>query len=159
MALNNLKTLTTTTAIVTSVKLIATPADRLGLGFAAGAYSADDLSQGQFPLPHNPEPEQVRSRQDESAPQMRKQTRAGAPDAVPPAGPVGCHSPGSRAVVSWPSLSGANRTAIVTDSRWDRLTTVSVVRSRISRDCQSPARTCDKQGLLRKVTPATTAGK
>lgn len=159
MALNNLKTLTMKTAIVASVKLTATPADRLGLGFAAGAYSADDLSQGQFPLPHNPEPEQVRARQEQSAPPMRKQTRVGVPDVVPPAGRVGCLSPGSRAVVSWPSLSGTSRTEIVTDSRWDRLTPVSVARSRISRDCQSPARNSDKQGLLRKVTPAMTAGK
>ena len=155
MALNNLKTLTTKTAFVASVKLSATAAnDRLGLGFAAGAYPADDLSP-------NPVTEQVRAWQERSAPQMRKQMRAGSPDAVPPAGPVGCLPPGSRAAVSWPLAADASshRPSITTDPSRTRVITVSVARSRTRRDCQSPARICDKQSLLRHVAPATAAGK
>ena len=66
MTLTNLKTEQTKTVTVTSVKL-GTPADRIGLGFGAGlAYPTDNpLSPGHFPVPTNPEPEQVRSRQDE----------------------------------------------------------------------------------------------
>ena len=98
MTLTNLKTEQTKTVTVTGVKLVAS-ADRIGLGFGAVlAYPADNLSRGQFPLPHNPEPEQLRSRQDESATQMRKQMRTGESDAVPPAGPAGCLTPGSSAV-------------------------------------------------------------
>jgi len=152
MALNNLKTLTTKTAIVASVKLTATPADRLGLGFEAGAYSADTLSP-------NPVTEQVRSRQESSAEQMRKQMHVGDPGAVPPTGPVGCLPPGSRAVVSWLLTPSANWAAITTDLSRNCFTPVSVVRNRNRRDCQSPARNCDKQSLLREVAPATTAGK
>src|SRR5688500_19636994 len=95
MALTNLKTEQTKTVTVAGVKLV-TPADRIGLGFGTVlAYPADDLSRGQFPLPPNPEPEQLRSRQDESAAHMRKQTRTGAPDAVLPARPGGSLPPGA----------------------------------------------------------------
>ena len=88
MALTNLKTEQTKTVTVAGVKLV-TPADRIGLGFGTVlAYPADNLSRGQFPLPPNPEPEQLRSRQDQSAPHMRKQMRTGESDAVPPAGPA-----------------------------------------------------------------------
>ncbi len=86
MALTNLTTVTTKTATVASVKL-TTPADRIGLGFGAAlAYPADSLSLGQFPTPHNPAPEQVRSRQGQSAAQMRKHLRTGGTDAGPPTG-------------------------------------------------------------------------
>ncbi len=152
MTLNILKTLTTKTTTATSVKLIASPANRLGLGFEAGAYHADTLSP-------NPVTEQVRSRQEQSAPRMRKQMRAGCPDAVPPAGPVGCLPPGPRAVVSWSFTSSANWSPTATDNSRNRFTPVSVVRNRNRRDCQSPARNCDKQSLRRDATPATTAGK
>ena len=152
MTLNILKTLTTKTTTATSVKLIASPANRLGLGFEAGAYHADTLSP-------NPVTEQVRSRQEASAPQMRKQMRAGSPDAVPPAGPVGCLPPGPRAVVSWSFTSSANWSPTATDNSRNRFTPVSVVRNRNRRDCQSPARNCDKQSLRHEVAPATTAGK
>ena len=61
--MKTLKTLVLETATVTGVKL-ATPADRIGLGLGVVlAYPMDNLSQGLFPMPHNPEPEQVRSRQ------------------------------------------------------------------------------------------------
>lgn len=142
MALTNLTTVTTTTAIVASAKLTVTAADRLGLGFAARAYPSDNLSP-------NPASEQAGSRQDRSDERMRKQPHAGRP-AVPPAGPVGCLPPGPRAVVSWPTPTSTGRS---------HRTTASVSRIRISRDCQSPARVCDKQSLLRQVAPAATAGK
>ena len=142
MALTNLTTVTTSTVIAASVKLTVTAADRLGLGFAARAYPSDNLSP-------NPAIEPVGSRQALSAGQMRKQLHEGGP-AVPPAGPVGCLPPGPRAVVSWltPASTGRSRSAAV-----------SVSRTRISRDCQSPARDCDKQGSLQQVAPAATAGK
>lgn len=145
MALNNLTTLTTSTAIVASVKLVATAADRLGLGFAAQAYPSDDLSP-------NPAPEQDRSRQEQSEPQMRKQMHPDGPTAADPApnGRPGCLPPGTRAVVSWPTATKPSR---------GRVPTVSVSRTRDRRDCQSPARVCDTQSLLREVAPAATAGK
>src|SRR5262245_40607062 len=88
------------TGTVPSVKL-NTPADRIGLGFGAGqanAYPADSsLSPRRFSTPHNPEPEQLRSRQERSAThmqtpmQMRTDGPDGTevPDAVPPASLVG----------------------------------------------------------------------
>src|SRR4051794_21855411 len=90
------------TATTASVKLTV-PADRIGLGFGAGlAYPADSLSQGRFPTPHHPAPEQVRSRDGRSAMQMRKQMHTGEPNTVAPVGSAGCLPPGSRAVrVSW----------------------------------------------------------
>src|SRR4051794_14519983 len=96
MSLTNLKTVLQTVAMA-SVKLTV-PADRIGLGFGAGrAYPADSLSQGRFPTPHNPESEQLRSRQEKSATSMRKHlptdgTRV--PDTVPPASSAGCLLPG-----------------------------------------------------------------
>lgn len=145
MALNNLTTVTTSTAIVAGVKLTATAADRLGLGFAAQAYPSDNLSP-------NPVSEQDRSRQEQSEPQMRKQMHPeGSTAAAPvPNGRPGCLPPGTRAVVSWRAATKPSR---------DRFTPVSVSRTRTRRDCQSPARDCDKQSLLREVAPAATAGK
>jgi hypothetical protein len=160
MTLTNLKTVTPKTATVASA-MLTTPADRIGLGFGAGlAYPADSLSLGQFPTPHNPAPEQVRSRQGQSATQMRKQMRAGGPDAVPPAGSAGCLPPGPRAArVAWPLTSGESWLVRSTDHSRNRLPEVRVVRSRIGRDCQSPDRQDDKRTLLREVAPATAAGK
>ena len=151
MTLTNLKTEQTKTATVVSVKL-TTPADRIGLGFGAAlAYPTDSLSQGQFPVPHNPEPEQLRSRQGESATQMRKQMRTGEPDAVPPAGPAGCLPPGSSAVrVVW--------RVTVTDPSRNR-DPKTCVRLRQDRDCQSPVRSDEKHGLTREAAPAAAAGK
>jgi hypothetical protein len=168
MALKNLKTVTMKTATVASVKLTA-PADRIGLGFAALAYPTDNLSQGRFPTPHNPAPEQVRSRQEQSAKQMREQMQPGGSDAVPTASLAGClRSPGSTAVcVPWPVItrtpplhpSGSDRSVTVTDPSRNRFPKVSVVRVRLGRDCQSPDRIDDKQALLREVAPATIANK
>ena len=73
--MKTLKTYVLKTATVTSVKLI-TPADRIGLGLGVAAYPTDNLSPGQFPMPHNPEPEQVRSR-ELSAMQPRMRWQAG----------------------------------------------------------------------------------
>jgi hypothetical protein len=150
MYLTNLMTVMQT-AMMASVKLTV-PADRLGLGFGAGlAYPADNLSQGQFPVPHNPEPEQFRSRQVESATQMRKQTRTDTADAVPPASLAGCLPPGSSAVrASWPvSTTGTSRNCV----------SGACVRVRIGGDCHSPARTDEKHASARIATPAATAGK
>jgi hypothetical protein len=150
------------TATVASVKLTA-PADRIGLGFAAnGAYPADSLSQGRFPTPHNPVPEQVRSRQEQSAMQMREQMHTGGPDAVPPVGSAGClRSPGSTAGrVSW-SLTARNPWSVTpTNPSRNRFPKVSVVNVRLGRDCQSPDRIDDsKVTLNREAAPTTAAGK
>ena len=154
MTLTNLKTVTTKTATVTSVKLF-TPADRIGLGFGAGhAYPTDTLSP-------NPATEQVRSRQGQSAAQMRKQMRADGPVAVPPVGSAGCLTPGPRAVcVRWPLTAGTCWSVIATHASWTRASEVRAVRVRIGRDCQSPDRTDgNKANLLRAADLATIAGK
>lgn len=159
MTLTNLKTELTKTATVTSVKL-AIPADRIGLGFGAGlAYPADSLSQGRVPTPHNPAPEQVRSRQGQSAVQMRKQMQVGDPGVVPPASLAGCFPPGPRAVgVSWTFIPGESWSVRVTDPSRNRSPKVCV-RLRLDCDCQSLDRSDDKHALLREVAPAATAGK
>ena len=160
MALKTFKTVMKT-ATVASVKLTA-PADRIGLGFAAnGAYPADSLSQGRFPAPHDPVPETVRSRQEQSAMQMREQMHPGGPDAVPPAGSAGClRSPGSTAGrVSW-SLTARNSWPVTpTNPSRDRFPKVSVVNVRLGRDCQSPDRINDSKAALRDAAPTTAAGK
>lgn len=154
MTLNNLTTVTTTTAILAGNKPTTKPvAVRLGLGFAAADYPADALS-------HDPVTEQVRSRQEQSAPQLREQMRPGCPGAAVPAGPVGCRPPGSCAVVSWSFPPSASWSNAATDPSRNRFPTVSAARSRSRRDCQSPARTCGKQSLpCGDAIPATTAGK
>jgi hypothetical protein len=159
MTLTNLKTVTTKTATVTSFKLAA-PADRIGLGFGAGQnYPADSLSLGRVPTPHNPAPEQGRSRQERSATQMRKQMRTDSPGAVPPASLAGCLPPGSSAVcVPWSVTVGASWSVSATDPSRNRLPEV-LVRSRLGRDCQSPDRHDDKRTLQREVAPAAIAGK
>jgi hypothetical protein len=115
MFLTNLTTALTKTATTTSLALVV-PADRLGLGFGAGQndYPADDsLSQGHIPVPTNPKPEQLRSRQGQSAEQMRKQLRTDAPP-VPPTSLVG--SVPSVARVNWrtpPADTNRNRNPLV----------------------------------------------
>jgi hypothetical protein len=149
MSLTNLMTVMKTVAMA-SVKLTV-PADRLGLGFGAGdAYPADNLSQGQFPVPHNPEPEPFRSWQVESATQMRKQTLPDTADAVPPASLAGC-LPGPSADRVWCPVTD-------TDPSRNRNSEVCV-RVRIGGDCHSPARLDEKHALARIATPAATAGK
>ena len=151
MTLTNLKTEQTKTATVTSF-VLAVPADRIGRGFGTVlAYPADPLSPGQFPLPHNPEPEQLRSRQDKSAARMRKQMRTGVPDAVPPTGPVGCLTPGSSAVRTWWRVT-------VTGKPRNRNPKTCVRLCRLS-DCQSQARSDEKHGLTREAAPIAAAGK
>lgn len=114
MFLTNLTTDLTKTATTTSFALVV-PADRLGLGCGSGQnYPADDsLSQGHIPVPTKPQPEQLRSRQGESAAQMRKQLRTDEPP-VPPTGPVG--SVPSVARVNWrtpPADTTRNRNPLV----------------------------------------------
>jgi hypothetical protein len=150
MTMTNLKTVTKTATVASFV--LTTPADRIGLGFGAAlAYPADSLSRGQFPLPHNPEPEQLRSRQDGSAAQMRKQMRTSVPDAVPPTGPVGCLPPGSSAVRAWWRVT-------VTGKTRDR-DAKSCVRISSLSDCQSRGRSDEKHGLTRIAAPIAAAGK
>lgn len=154
MSLTNLKTVTKTVTAA-SVKLTA-PADRIGLGFGAGhANPADFLSLGHFPTPRNPEPEPLRSRQDQSATQMPRQMRPDGtkvPYAVPPASSAGCLRPGSSAVrVSW--------RVTATDLSRSCLPTVSAVRNRLGRDCQSPDRFVGNHGLTREAVSAPAAGK
>jgi hypothetical protein len=166
-----LKTQVLKTATVTGVKLAA-PADRIGLGFGVAAYSTDPLSPGHNPVPHNPEPEHVGSRQERSAMQMRVQMQA-VGDAVPPAGSAGCPSvPGVSAgrstsaagsFTSWRRatwaaagrtrevlrVAGTGRADLPRDLRHDRL----------GRDCQSLRRLDDKRDATREVCSAATAGK
>jgi hypothetical protein len=161
MALTNLKTVLTKTAKVTGVKLAA-PADRIGLGFGIGsttAYPTDSLSQGRFPAPRNPEPEQFRSRHGQSATQMRKHMRTGTPGAVPPASLAGCLPPGSSADrVLWSLTVGASWSVSATDPSRNRFPR-ACVRLRQDRDCQSPVRSDEKHALTQGTAPAATAGK
>jgi len=165
-----LKTLVLKTATVGSVKL-TTPADRIGLGFAAVAtYPAEVLSSGQFPLPLNPAPEpNVGPRQELLAMQMHEQMHAEA-IAVAPAGPAGCLFPGSTARSRpwswlWSPAEGtrvtAKRAAAGRHTSTSGLTggsrglPVDTGRSRFSgftgrqhpvgRDCQSPDRDDDRR--------------
>lgn len=152
MSLTNLMTVTQQTVTVTGFVPV-TPADRAGLGFgmAALAYPTDVLSQGHFPTPPNPEPEQLRSRQDGSADApMRKQTRTSDPDAVPPASSAGVLTPGSSVDrVSW-------RTS-ATDTRRNR--DPKAPAGLCHRDCQSSVQSSDKRALAREAIPTATAGK
>lgn len=115
MFLTNLTTDLTKTATTTSSALVV-PADRNGLRFGAGQndYPADQsLSRGHIPVPTKPELEQLRSRQGESAAQMRKQLRTDEPP-VPPTGSVG--SVPSVARVTWrtpPCDTTRNRNPLV----------------------------------------------
>jgi hypothetical protein len=169
-----LKTLVLKTATVTGVKL-ATPADRIGLGFGVAAYPTDNLSPGQFPMPHNPEPEQVRSREVLSATQERMHLRAG-DDAVPPTSSVGCPSaPGvsasrfaSPSAPPFPAWQRTTRTAVVGRTREVRLHAAPGLAElprdlrhsdRLGSDCQSPDRFSDKRNATREVCSAAEAGK
>jgi len=151
--MKTLKTLVLKTATVTGVKL-ATPADRIGLGLdVVRAYPMDNLSQGLFPMPHNPEPEQVRSRQLSA---MHPRMRHASDDAVPPASSAGCF-PGASAVrfatndasrfTGWQrtmrtAATGRNRLAVTS-----RTHVLGDLRhhDRLGSDCQSPDRLGDKR--------------
>jgi len=140
-----------TTATMTSAMLVIS-ADRIGLVFGSGQapLPADPLSRGRVPAPRNPEPEQLRSRHGWSAAHMRKQVRAGTPDAVPPTGPVGYRPPGTSADrVAW---------LPATDPVRDRDPKGRVTLC-TARDCQSPVRRDAKRPLARVAAPAAVAGK
>jgi hypothetical protein len=171
--LKTLKTVLLKTVNVTSAKL-GTPADRIGLGLrASSAYPMDNLSSGQIPLPHNPEPEQPRAEQLSRA-QMRMQMRAG-DDAMPPASLAGCpSSPGFTAVtfaspfaVSLADWQRTTQTAATSRSQTDCLSAVSRESypgdlsrdDRFGCDCQSPDRNSDKQIAIRKADSAVIAPK
>ncbi|WP_439623337.1 hypothetical protein [Gemmata sp.] len=171
--LATLKTLVLKTATVTGVKLV-TPADRIGLGFGVAAYPTDNLSPGQIPMPHNPEPELVRSREELSAPQSRQQLHAGG-ETVPPGGSAGC-LPGLTATRFAPasaspltrSWRAATRTAAAGGTREGLPVAVpgsadfsrDLGRTdRFGRDCQSLRRFRDLRGAKREVGPAAAAGK
>jgi hypothetical protein len=160
MALTNLKTVLTKTAKVTGVKL-AIPAERIGLGFgpATADYPTDSLSQGRFPTPRNPEPEQLRSRHGQSAAPLHQQMRPGTPDAVPPASSAGCQPPGSSADrVTWSVTVGESWSVSATDPSRSFIPEARV-RLRLDRDCQSPVRSDEKRALTRGTAPAATAGR
>jgi len=158
MALTNLMTVLKTVAMA-SVKLVI-PADRIGLGFGpATAYPMDSLSQGRFPTPRNPEPEQLRSRQGQSATHPRKPMRTGTPDTVPPASLAGCLPPGSSAGrITWSLTLGASWSVSTTDPSRNCFPE-ACVRLRFDRDCQSPVRSDEKRALTRETVSAATAGK
>jgi len=174
--LKTLKTLVLKTAKVTGVKL-ATPADRIGLGRGVANYPTDNLSLGRFSTPHNPEPEQVRSREELSATRMREQTLADR-NAVPPESSPG-YFPGSSASRfvspsafsltaserSWPRATrtpptGFTRevTLIAGTSRAD-FSRELCRQDRFGRDCQSLRRLHDKRDAIREVSSASAAGK
>ena len=171
--MKTLKTLVLKTATVTGVKPAA-PADRIGLGLdVVRAYPMDNLSQGLFPMPHNPEPEQVRSR-ELSAMQPRMRWQAG-DDAVPPAGSAGCF-PGASAVRFASSdasrFTGWQRTTRTAATGRTRAVRRFAVPSRthvpgdlrhndrLGRDCQSPDRLRDKRKIAtRSVSSAAIARK
>jgi hypothetical protein len=166
--MKTLKTQVLKTATATGVKLAA-PADRIGLGFRV-AYPMDNLSRGHFPMPHNPEPEQVRSRQL-SALLARSRWQSGC--AVTPTGSAGCF-PGVSAVrfasSTCPLTTGrlATRTAAIgrtlavcrlADPSRTHVPGDSCHHDRLGRDCQSPDRSRDKRIATRGVSSAATAGK
>ena len=164
--MKTLKTLVLKTATVTSVKL-ATPADRIGLGFGV-AYPTDNLSQGHFSMPHNPEPEQVRSRELSAMPPRMPWLTGGA---VPPASLAGC-LPGVSAVRFAPSSqlpswrmtqTAASGRALsvcrVADPSRTHVTGDPCHHDRLGRDCQSPDRLSDKRIATRDVRSTAIAGK
>jgi hypothetical protein len=162
--MKTLKTLVLKTATVNSVKLL-TPADRIGLGFGVAAYPTDNLSQGQFSMPHNPVPEQVRPREELSAMRMHACDKP-----VPPVGSIGL-IPGVSA------RRFAARSASFTGWRTTMTRTAAVGRSlsavpsqadcprdlrhedRLGSDCQSPDRLSDNRIAIREVCSAATAAK
>jgi hypothetical protein len=166
--MKTLKTLVLKTATVTGVKP-ATPADRIGLGLVV-TYSTDNLSPGHFSMPHNPEPNPVRSRQLSAMPlRMRWQ----GDDVVPPAGPAGCF-PGVSAVrsmsISARPFTGWRATRTAANGRALNLCRFADPsrthvpgdvhhHDRLGRDCQSPDRLGDKRLATRGVSSAATAGK
>jgi hypothetical protein len=167
-----LKNLVQKTVTVTGVKL-AIPADRIGLGLGGVAYPTGNLSLGRFPTPHNPEPEQVRSRQL-SAAHLRMQMRPG--DTVATlAGSAGC-SPGASAgrfALSRASLTGwrtttrtaaSGRTHASGDCRFAATSRAGLPGDpchddRLDRDCQSPERFTGKRFANRVAGSTTAAGK
>jgi hypothetical protein len=172
--MKTLKTCVLKTATVTSVKLI-TPADRIGQGLGVATYPTDNLSPGQFPMPHNPEPEQVRSREMLSAMRMQPRSLVG-DDAVPPVCSAGCPSvsgvtasrfasPSAPPFSAWQATTrtaAAGRTREVCPHAAPGL--VDLPRDlrhsdRIGSDCQSPDRLSDKRNATREVCPAAEAGK
>jgi hypothetical protein len=171
--LKTLKTLVLKTAQVTSVKL-TTPADRIGLGRGVANYPTDNLSPGLIPMPHNPEPEQVRSREELSAMQMQMHLRADS-DAVPPEGSAGCFSGITASRFASSSASSLTRSwhratrTPPTDSTREVLLIVGPGRAsfsrdlcrqdRFGRDCQSLRRLHDKRDAIREVCSAAEAGK
>lgn len=157
------------TATVTGVKPAA-PADRIGLGCGfAATYPTDNLSPGLFPMPHNPAPEQARSREELSTMPSRMRWPSGG-DTRTPAGSTGCF-PGTPAV--WFALPRASRF-----TGWQRtMRTAATGRcrladpgrthdsgdlrpdNRLGRDCQSPDRFRDKRVATRIVSSTAIAGK
>ncbi|MDB5306606.1 MAG: hypothetical protein JWO38_808 [Gemmataceae bacterium] len=183
-----LKTLVLKTVTAGSVKLTA-PADRIGQGLAVDvAYPAEVLSQGQFPLPHNPGSEpNPGSRTELSAPQLREQMRVVAPT-VAPAGPAGCPAPGSsahrrpssfthhlsarwhRVAAKRPAAAGRTTTAtgipaaatvVTTDAVQSRASFPAALFGvdRFGSDCQSPDRRDDRWPATWETTPTAAAGK
>jgi hypothetical protein len=150
MFLTNLTTALTKTATTTSFALVV-PADRLGLGCGTeqNGYPADDsLSRGHIPVPANPKPEQLRSRQQgQSAQQMRKQLRTDSPDAVPPTSSVG----------SVPSVARVNWRTPPADTTRNR--NRSVPANSRNGDCHSPVRLSANNGTKPEALADRANGK
>jgi len=184
--MKTLMTLVLKTVTVTGVKL-AIPADRIGQGLGvAPAYPTDNLSPGQNPMPHNPEPEQVRSWQELSAMHLQMQMRPG-DDAMPPASSAGCPSAPGLSADRFESFGAAlfgsecAKHAKLSNG-WQRTTRTAATgrtrevcrfadlsrasfpgdlrhNDRLGSDCQSPDRFSDKRIATRELSLAATAGK
>lgn len=172
MAILTPTTLVSKTVTVGSFEL-STPADRIGVGFTVVATDpAEVLSPGQFPLPHNPEPEpNTGSRQEPSVMQMREHMHRIATAAASVSG-AGCLCiPGSSAVrAGWSSTAlplAGWRCAAKPAGRACSHAAASLL-ARIGSDCQSPDRRDDRwpaslRGDSRRgacdMAPASVAGK
>jgi hypothetical protein len=162
-----LKTLVLKTVTASGVKLPA-PAKRIGLGFSVVAdYPMDLLSSGQFPLPHNPEPEQgPGSRQVPSTMHGHEPMHEMATTAAP-ASTAGClNVPGSVSVRSECSRSRLALTGWRDASKRTGRAKPPASAGRLIRigsDCQSPGRNDDRLARARRARVSarafTTAGK
>lgn len=148
-------TLQTMTKTVTAVSVkLTTPADRVGQGLVAFAAYPADHSRGRFPLPTNPTSDNPEGRQ-EPAERMRAA-------AEPPAGPVGCFSPGTPASGRPGSLTADSSRSWRHAAKRPTRAGAAAVTGRNAwfwSDCQSPDQRLDTRPATRFPAPTPAAGK